>query len=119
LITSNNIPSFFKGQYYGYSNNAYQKEDDDSKEYDNCDCLKTNPAVTIDKCAKGQNQVTFNGNTNKKSKRSIDSMEYLLYAEDLAKSPSIKTLADFDLDSMIGNIKYVCKFLNKIIQLIN
>lgn len=33
-----------------------------------------------------------------------------LSTDDLANSPGVKTLANLDLDSLIGNNKYVCKF---------
>ena len=98
---SNGIPSFSKNQYYGYSNNGYTESQSDSNEYDNCDCLKSNPLqVEHDTCTRGQDQDSFN--SNRRSKRSAH-LENTMIDWDL--SSSLATLKNFNLNSVLGNNK--------------
>jgi len=64
LNSSNNIPSFSLGQYYDYANQVYTQNETNSKEFDHCDCLRTNPLLVVnDTCKMSLDQDTFNGNT--------------------------------------------------------
>lgn len=104
--SSSDIPSFSLNQYYGYKNGKYENEDNDSNEYDSCDCLKVDPTVTTsssDKCKKGLNQDSFN--TNKRSKRDIESLSNdLKYDWNVfISSPGLKSLDEFNLKSILDN----------------
>ena len=73
LNPSNSIPSFSLGEYYDFKNNTYTSSQNDSNEFDHCDCLRTNPLlVTSDICKMSLDQDLFNENgQNVKGKRSI------------------------------------------------
>ncbi len=93
-------------QYYGYKNEKYENEDNDSNKYDSCDCLKVDPTVTgssNDNCVKGLNQDSVN--SKKRSKRDTESLfAHSKYDwNDLSQSPGLKSLDGFDLKSMIDH----------------
>ena len=73
LNPSNSIPSFSLGEYYDFKNNTYTSGQNDSNEFDHCDCLRTNPLlVTSDICKMSLDQDLFNENgPSVKGKRSI------------------------------------------------
>jgi hypothetical protein len=84
----------------------YENEENDSKEYDSCDCLKIDPTATsssVEKCVKGLNQDSFN--SNKRSKRDTESLftHFKYDWNDFASSSSLKTLDEFDLNSILYN----------------
>ena len=114
--SSNKIPSFSRGEYYGYSNNGdgYEDDESDSNKYDHCDCLRINPlTVNEDKCRKGLDQDSFND--DKKSKRSVNEETNENWNINWKQSSSIATLESFHIMNSI----FVCLFTKSIILILN
>jgi hypothetical protein len=78
----------------------YSASESNSNEYDNCDCLRTNPLFfTTDKCRKSLNQDSFN-DYDETSKRSIYEFETGNDWNDWSFSSSVNTLESFSLTSI-------------------
>ena len=77
----------------------YSASESDSNEYDNCDCLRTNPLFfTADICRKSLNQDSFNDDDDyETSKRSIYEFETGNDWNDWSFSSSVYTLESFSL----------------------
>jgi hypothetical protein len=86
------------GEYYNFKNEMYSASESDSNEFDNCDCLRTNPLFfTTDSCKKSLNQESFN--EDQTSKRSSQDIESGHNWNDWSFSSSVNTLTTFSLIS--------------------
>ena len=85
------------GEYYDYNNGGYNQDTNDSNKYDNCDCLRSNPAST-EKCMKGLDQDSFNN--DKVSKRSVN-VETFENWNNWRHSSSLQTLKSFYFGNLL------------------